>query len=125
MIEKIATAKINKEKKITLFGDGTPLRQFMHAKDVAKLISIMVLKNKFYSMNVATNENYSIEHIAKIALKACDAENLSIEYDKTKPNGQLRKDIEISNMKKYFPEFIPIELKHGIKNIYQKRMDLK
>ncbi len=125
LIEKIATAKINKEKKITLFGDGTPLRQFMHAKDVAKLISIMVLKNKFYSMNVATNENYSIEHIAKIALKACDAENLSIEYDKTKPNGQLRKDIEISNMKKYFPEFIPIELKHGIKNIYQKRMDLK
>ncbi len=125
LIEKIITAKMNKEKKITLFGDGTPYRQFMHAKDVAKLISMMILKNKFYSMNIATNENYSIDHISKIALKVCDAENILIEYDKTKPNGQMRKDIDISNMTQYFPEFAPVQLKHGIKEIYQKRMLLK
>ena len=54
-------------------------------------------------MNIATNENYSIERIAKIALEACDASHISIEYDSTKPNGQMRKDIEISNIVKYFP----------------------
>ena len=125
LIQKIIEAKIKKKSKITLFGDGTPYRQFMHAKDVAKIISIMVSKKKFFNMNIATNENYSIEHIAKIALEACDASDISIEYDSTKPNGQMRKDIEISNMVKYFPEFTAIKLKDGIRDIYQKRMKFK
>ena len=125
LIQKIIEAKIKKKRKITLFGDGTPYRQFMHAKDVAKIISIMVSKKKFFNMNIATNENYSIEHIAKIALEACDASDISIEYDSTKPNGQMRKDIEISNMVKYFPEFTAIKLKDGIRDIYHKRMKHK
>tara|TARA_B110000114_G_scaffold155514_1_gene168856 strand:- start:145 stop:1053 length:909 start_codon:yes stop_codon:yes gene_type:complete len=125
LIQKIIEAKIKKKSKITLFGDGTPYRQFMHAKDVAKIISIMISKKKFFNMNIATNENYSIGHIAKIALEACDATNISIEYDNTKPNGQMRKDIEISNMVKYFPEFTAIKLKDGIRDIYHKRMKLK
>ena len=125
LIEKIIEAKIKKKNKITLFGDGTPYRQFMHAKDVAKIISLMILKKKFYNMNIATNENYSIDHIAKIALEACEATNISIEYNNIKPNGQMRKDIEISNMIKYFPEFIAIKLKDGIRDIYLKRMKLK
>ena len=125
LIQKIIEAKIKKKSKITLFGDGTPYRQFMHAKDVAKIISIMISKKRFFNMNIATNENYSIEHIAKIALEACDAPDISIEYDSTKPNGQMRKDIEISNMVKYFPEFIAIKLKDGIRDIYHKRMKLK
>ena len=125
LIQKIIEAKIKKKSKITLFGDGTPYRQFMHAKDVAKIISIMVSKKKFFNMNIATNENYSIEHIAKIALEACDASDISIEYDSTKPNGQMRKDIEISNMVKYFPEFTAIKLKDGIRDIYRKKMKHK
>jgi GDP-L-fucose synthase len=125
LIQKIIEAKIKKKSKITLFGDGTPYRQFMHAKDVAKIISIMISKKKFFNMNIATNENYSIERIAKIALEACDASHISIEYDSTKPNGQMRKDIEISNMVKYFPEFTAIKLKDGIRDIYHKRMKHK
>ena len=76
-------------------------------------------------MNIATNENYSIGHIAKIALEACDATNISIEYDNTKPNGQMRKDIDILNMVKHFPDFTAIKLKDGIRDIYHKRMKLK
>jgi GDP-L-fucose synthase len=125
LIEKIIEAKVKKKDKITLFGDGTPYRQFMHAKDVAKIISIMISKKKFFNMNISTNENYSINHIAKIALEACDATNISIEYDNTKPNGQMRKDIDILNMVKYFPDFTAIKLKDGIRDIYNKRMKLK
>ena len=122
LIEKIINAKKNKSNSITLFGDGTPYRQFMHAKDLAKIIHEMILTNKFYSMNIATEENYTVEHIAKIALKACDANNFQINYDKSKPNGQMRKDIEISKLKKYFPNFEPIKLEEGIRQIFKKRM---
>ena len=122
LIEKIIYAKKNKNNSITLFGDGTPYRQFMHAKDVAKLINKMILTDKFYNMNIATEENYTVDRIAKIALRACDAENFQINYDKNKPNGQMRKDIEISKLKKYFPDFKPIKLEDGIKQIFNKRI---
>ena len=122
LIEKLINAKKNLEKTITLFGDGKPFRQFMHAKDVANIIKMMIMNNKYHNMNIATNENYTIDAIAKIALRACDAEDISIIYDKNKPNGQMRKDIEISKLNTCFPKFLPIKLEEGIKEIYQKRI---
>ncbi len=122
LIQKIIDAKKNNLNSITLFGDGTPFRQFMHAKDFAKLINDMILRDKFYNMNVATDENYSIDKIAKIALKSLNLENFSIKYDSSKPNGQLRKDIDISRLKKYFPDFKPIKLENGIKEILIKKI---
>ena len=114
--------KKNGSNFITLFGDGTPFRQFMHAKDLARLIKEMILKEKFFNMNVATDENYTIDHIAKIALKSLGLENFLIKYDNTKPNGQHRKDIDISILKKYFPDFKSTKLEKGIKEIYLKRL---
>ena len=122
LIEKLINAKKNLEKTITLFGDGKPFRQFMHAKDVANIIKMMIKDNMYHNMNIATEENYTVDAIAKIALKACGAEDISIIYDKNKPNGQMRKDIEISKLNKYFPKFLPIKLEEGIKEIYQKRI---
>ena len=122
LIEKLINAKKNLEKTITLFGDGKPFRQFMHAKDVANIIKMMIKDNMYHNMNIATEENYTVDAIAKIALKACGAEDISIIYDKNKPNGQMRKDIEISKLNKYFPKFLPIKLEKGIKEIYQKRI---
>ena len=122
LIQKIINAKKNNEKSIKLFGDGTPYRQFMHAKDIAKIIKTVIEKDISESFNVATEENYTVQKIAEIALEACDAKDLKIEFDKTKPNGQLRKDIEISKMKKLLPDFKPILLKDGIKKIYKNKI---
>ena len=106
--------------KLLLFGDGTPLRQFMHAKDVADVIKQMIEKDKFLNMNIATDENFTVDKIAKIALKACNQENIQIKYDKNMPNGQLRKDIDISIFRKIFHNFKETLLE-GIKEIYNKR----
>ena len=123
LIQKIFDAKMNKSNKITLFGDGTPFRQFMHAKDMAKLIHEMILSDRFYNMNVASHENYTIDEIAKKALKVLGLENFSINYDSAKPNGQPRKDIDISKLNKYFPNFKPIKLEDGIKEIFSKKFN--
>ena len=123
LIQKIINAKKNHKKSIELFGDGTPFRQFMHAKDLAELIKLMITNNIYENINVATNENYTVNEIAKIALIACDSDDFKIEFDNTKPNGQLRKDIDISKLKKIFPDFKPILLKDGIKEIYKKKIN--
>ena len=123
LIEKIINVKKSRSKSIEIFGDGTPYRQFMHARDLAQIIKMTILKNIFLSFNVATDENYTIKKIVEIALEACNIQNLNIYFDKSKPNGQLRKDIDITNLKKLFPDFTPINLIDGIKEIYNKKID--
>lgn len=119
LINKILLAKINKCKKITLMGDGTPLRQFIYAQDVAYIISEIVKRDINISFNVATDENLSINEITNIVLEACDATDIKIEYDKTKPNGQYRKDVDISIMKQIFPDFKTTPIKNAISEIYK------
>ncbi len=120
LIHKIITAKKSKLNSIELFGDGKPLRQFMHARDVAKVICTMIQENKYLNMNIATAENYSVDKIAKIALKVCDAEHLEIKYNPERPNGQMRKDIDTSIFEKNFSNLKLICLSDGIKEIYKK-----
>ena len=120
LINKIITAKNSKKDFIELFGDGSPLRQFMHARDVAKIICKMIEEDKYLNMNIATDENYTVSEIAKIALKVCDAEHLEIKYNSDRPNGQMRKDIDTLRFEKNFPNFKLIRLSEGIKEIYEK-----
>jgi GDP-L-fucose synthase len=119
LIKKIYEANKNGEDNIILFGDGTPLRQFMYSDDLAYIINQILEKNIYENFNVATNETYSISEIADIALESCDSKNLKIFYDKTKPNGQFRKDISIDKLKSLLPDFEPTSLNVGIKKVYK------
>ena len=64
-----------------------------------------------------------VKQISEIALEACDAKDLQINFDTSKPNGQYRKDIDIKIMKSLFPDFKPIKLYEGIKQVYKNIMD--
>lgn len=119
LVKKIYDANLKGEKYITLFGDGTPLRQFMYADDFAQVIS-QVIENEIYeSFNVATPENLSIKEMAEIALDACNSNHLEIIWDTSKPNGQFRKDVSIELLQQNIPNFNPISLHQGIKLTYQ------
>ena len=118
LIHKIILAKKNNESAITLFGDGSPLRQFMYAGDFARVISHYVNEEQAGSFNVAPEINLTVNQIALLALKACDAEHLSIKYDSSKPNGQHRKDVDTTALKDAMPSFNFIDLAAGIRKIY-------
>lgn len=120
LIKKIHNAKVNGDKKIKLFGTGRPLRQFMYSDDLAYVIEKCIYNEIYDSFNVSNSENVSINEIAKIALKACDADYLEIEYDSEKPDGQYRKDVSNQKLQKAIPEFSPTTLIEGIKTTYSK-----
>ena len=124
LIKKIHIAKKNGDEKIILFGDGTPLRQFLYAKDLAILIKKCIDDNITESFNVACNDNLSILEMAKIALKSCDAEHLKTEFDTDLPSGQFRKDISNKKMMSIFPEFKFTSLEDGIRQTYKKAIEL-
>jgi|TARA_R110000851_G_scaffold285798_1_gene439589 GDP-L-fucose synthase len=121
LIEKIHTAKTNNDDHIVLFGSGTPLRQFLLTDDFCKVISMCIEEGVYENMNVAIGENLSIKDMAKIALKALDAEHLDIRFDSTKPDGQFRKDVSIEKLKSVFPDWEATSLEKGIKQTYESK----
>jgi len=118
LIKKIYIAKKTNQSSIILFGTGNPLRQFMHADDLAYVIKYCMENGIYDNMNVATNEILSIREIANIALEACNMNDLEIKFDTNLPDGQYQKDISIELLKKVIPNFNPLSLFNGIKKTY-------
>ena len=119
LVKKIYDANKAGKETITLFGSGTPLRQFMNARDLAVILNRMIDEDVTDSFNVAGPDNLSIDAIAKIALKACNCEHMSIEYDTSKPDGQYRKDVSTKKLNSIFPDIKFTNLSKGIKEVFQ------
>jgi len=118
LIKKIYLARSNNKSSITLFGDGTPLRQFIHADDLARIIELTLARNVSESFNFAPNESLSIKQIANIAINSTGTP-LDIEFDTSKPNGQMRKDVSADDVRRLFPDFQFTPLTDGIKKVYE------
>jgi GDP-L-fucose synthase len=118
LLEKIHIAKQQANDSITLFGDGTPLRQFTFAKDVAEILDLIIKDDIQENLNVSTPSNFSIDFMAREALEATDAQDIRIIYDTSKPNGQMRKDIDTAKFKNIFSNYEFTPYIKGIKQTY-------
>ena len=109
LIHKCYLARENKTD-LTIWGDGTPLREFIFSKDVAHL-SEWVLKN--YTENepiiLSTSEEIAIKDVVGIIVELMNFKG-NVIFDSDKPNGQHRKPSDNSKIKHYLPnyEFTPI-----------------
>lgn len=123
LIKKIVDAKKKGERKIILYGDGTPLRQFLFADDLAEVIYEVYKQNITESFNVSGDENLSIKDITDLALSVCDASDFEVMWDHSISNGQFRKDVSNSKMKSILPNLKLVRLEEGIKKVYQSYHD--
>jgi GDP-L-fucose synthase len=114
LIKKIYEA----EDTVEIWGTGKPLRQFMHAEDLARVIKYMIDNNVVDNFNVAPDYVHSIEEITKIGMGACDKGDLEIVYDNTKPDGQYRKDVDSSKLISVMKDFEFTPLDEGIRRVY-------
>ena len=111
---------------VEVWGTGKPLRQFMYAGDLARVIKHVIENNIVDNFNVAPDYVYSIHEMAEIAIKACDKSHLEITYDGTKPDGQYRKDVDSSKLLSVLGDFKFTSLEEGIRRVYDnfsKRYD--
>lgn len=120
LIKKVHQIKLNKNKIITLWGDGTPKREVIYVDDIADAcVYFMKKKTKDFLINIGTGKDYTIkfylELIAKVIL---GKKKLKIKYDRSKPNGVSRKVLDVSLAKEYGWKF-KINLKSSIKITYQ------
>lgn len=119
LLKKIKLAEESKSGVIELFGTGKPQRQFMYAGDLTQIIKLSIDNNIYANLNVATEENLTIEEMALTAIK-CLSPEIKIQYKPNTPDGQLRKDVCVRKLKEHFPEFSFTTLEEGIKKVYNK-----
>ncbi len=100
LVKKIIEAIRMKKNYITLWGDGSPLRELIFSEDIASAVNFFLKKKTEAKIfNIGTGIEYSIEQYAKLIMKHLNI-NLKIIYDKKKPNGTHRKLLDSSLAKK-------------------------
>ena len=101
LINKIYQAKKKKKKSLTLWGDGTPMREIMFVDDLADACEFFLKKKtKFTLINIGSGTEKSILGYANFLLKQINV-NLKINFDKRKPNDTPRKKLNCNLAKKY------------------------
>lgn len=100
---------------LTIWGSGKPLREFIHAKDVAEL-SKWVLENYNESEPIilSTSEEISIKDVVDIIVENMNFKG-NVIFDKEKPDGQFRKPSDNSKITSYLPDFKFTPFEIGIK----------
>ena len=91
LIRKAYDASLNGDDFV-VWGDGTPLRQFVYSDDMADIILWAIDNWKSDMPLMAVNETeYSIKEVAMIIADRFGISENKVIFDKTKPNGQFRK----------------------------------
>ena len=106
LIRKFHQASIDPNYQIEIWGDGTPIREFIFANDIPKIIEIILLNNfKFEEMIISPNINHSISEIVSLLDDIVFGKPQEHIYDKSKPNGQMQKDTNSEKFQKFCKEF--------------------
>ena len=118
MLRKFHEAKINKHSDVTLWGSGTPMREFLFVDDMAEAV-VYALENKLpeYLYNVGSGNDITIRELAETIQKVIGHQG-EIIWDSSKPDGTPRKLMDVSKMKEIGWQYTT-ELEDGIQKTYQ------
>jgi GDP-L-fucose synthase len=118
LINRIHNAKMNNESEVTIWGDGTPLREFLFTSDLARACFVALdLYNDDMPINIGSGQEISIDTLATLISKIIGF-NGSIVFDKSRPNGTPRKLLDSSKILSL--GWLPmIDLDVGIRNTYE------
>ena len=103
---------------VKLWGDGSPKREFLHVDDLAEALYIIMERyDDEEIINVGTGEDITIKELSEMIVEVTGYEN-EYEWDTTKPNGTLRKVLNVDKVKSLGWE-PKIELKEGLESTYE------
>ena len=98
LIRRFVEAEASHAKEVTLWGTGSPLREFLHVDDLASAV-VMASENYNQSMhlNVGTGHDLSIKALAELIADEAGFKG-DIKWDSTKPDGTPRKVLDVSRI---------------------------
>jgi len=122
MMRKFHEAKENNHAPVTLWGSGTPMREFLFVDDMAAAV-VFALENKLpdYLYNVGTGEDLTIKQLAETIQKITGHQG-EIIWDASKPDGTPRKLMDMSKIHALGWKH-QVQLEEGIQKTYQWFLD--
>lgn len=115
IIKSIYDAKRKDEKSITIWGTGKATREFLYVGDAARAIVLATKKyNKSEPVNIGAGFEITIKDLVKKVVKLMDFKG-KIVWDKTKPDGQPRRMLDVSRAKKEFGFIAKTKFDQGLK----------
>ena len=117
LIQKIHQAKISKAKYVTIWGTGSPKREFLHVDDMASACVFLMEKESFKDIiNIGSGFDLTIRELAEMICKIIGFTG-ELNFDTSKPDGPPRKLLDISRLQSlgWQPKFI---LEDGIASTY-------
>ena len=118
LIRKFHEAKLSNDSSVTLWGSGTPRREFLHSDDLAKA-SLFLLENydDDIAINVGFGEDFPIKELAEMVSEIVGFSGL-IDWDSSKPDGTPRKLLDVSRITKLGWKPV-IQLRQGVSDTYK------
>lgn len=122
LLRKFITAKNNGDAAVTIWGTGSPLREFLHADDLADAcLFLMQTHNDSGLVNIGVGEDISILNLAQLVKQIVGFEG-DIITDTSKPDGTPRKLMDVSKLTNLGWK-ASISLEEGINRVYQEIKD--
>ncbi len=118
LINRFHLAKESGLPEVTIWGDGSALREFLHVSDLAKAcLDLLERYDDSVALNIGSGHEVSIYSLAQFVAKAVGFEG-QIVFDKSKPNGTPRKYLDSSRISQlgWQPS---ITLEVGIRQTYE------
>ena len=98
LIRKFHEAKVQNQPEVTIWGTGTPRREFLHVDDLADACMFLMERyDELGHINVGTGEDLSIRELAD-TLKQVIYPEATLRFDTTKPDGPPRKLLDVSRL---------------------------
>lgn len=119
LIRKCAAAKEAGQASMTLWGDGSPSREFLYVEDAAE--GILLAAERYEGslpVNLGTGEEISIRNLAALIAGEVGFAG-HMQWDTTKPNGQPRRCLDVSRAKQLFGFHARHGLGDGLKKTVQ------
>ena len=114
LIHKLYLAKQNKTDFV-VWGSGKPLREFIYSKDIAKIAEWALFNYEGTDpLIISGDEEISIKDLVGLLVDEFKFKG-KVVFDKTKPDGQLRKPSDNSKIKELLPDFKYTPFEQGIK----------
>lgn len=118
LIRKFHEAKINNQPTVEIWGTGSPMREFLHADDLAEAcIFLMNTYDGEQFVNVGTGEDVTIKQLAELVQDVVGFTG-ELRWNTDKPDGTPRKLMDVSKLHGMGWKH-RIELRQGLEHTYQ------
>jgi GDP-L-fucose synthase len=116
LIRKFVTAKSRGEKEVVVWGTGRASREFLYVEDAARAIILAAEKyNKGEPVNLGAGFEIKIKKLAHL-IKKLSGYKGKIVWDKTKPDGQPRRKLDVSRARREFGFKSGTKFEEGLKS---------